>query len=212
MKKELHRHLDGEVPTEALEPEDREEADEWDRMIAAFRTATPRAAPPPWLEQRVMAEIEALPERGGLQRLMSWLVSPAPVRVSPLAAGLVTATFLVALAIPGAISGPAPGGVASAPDAGGSAETIVYVQFVLEAPTATSVAVAGDFTGWEPSFALEDVDGDGVWSGRVPVEPGVHSYMFLIDGTEWQTDPMADRYQDDGFGSRNAVLAVGASD
>ena len=86
------------------------------------------------------------------------------------------------------------------------------MQFVLEAPTATSVAVAGDFSGWEPSFALEDLDGDGVWSGRVPVEPGVYTYMFLIDGTQWQTDPRANRYQDDGFGSRNAVLAVGASD
>ena len=28
------------------------------------------------------------------------------------------------------------------------------------------------------------------------------------DGSEWQTDPRADRYQDDGFGNRNAVLAV----
>jgi hypothetical protein len=36
--------------------------------------------------------------------------------------------------------------------------------------------------------------------------------MFLIDGTEWKTDPLADRYQDDGFGNRNAVLAVAASE
>jgi 1,4-alpha-glucan branching enzyme len=88
---------------------------------------------------------------------------------------------------------------------------VVYVQFILEAPAATSVAVAGDFSGWEPAFALEDPDGDGVWSARVPVRPGVHAYMFLIDETSWETDPNAGRYQDDGFGNRNAVLAVGAS-
>jgi 1,4-alpha-glucan branching enzyme len=84
----------------------------------------------------------------------------------------------------------------------------VYVQFMLDAPGASSVSVAGDFSEWEPSFTLEDVDGDGVWTGRVPVQPGVHTYMFLIDGTEWRTDPRADRYRDDGFGNRNAVLAV----
>jgi 1,4-alpha-glucan branching enzyme len=76
---------------------------------------------------------------------------------------------------------------------------------------ATSVAVAGDFNGWEPSFVLADPDGDGVWSGRVPVSPGVHAYMFVVDETEWRTDPNAAGYQDDGFGNRNAVLAVGTS-
>jgi 1,4-alpha-glucan branching enzyme len=92
-----------------------------------------------------------------------------------------------------------------------AADAVVYVQFLLEAPSATSVAVAGDFSDWEPAFALQDPDGDGVWSARVPVQPGVHAYMFLVDDTSWQTDPNAGRYQDDGFGNRNAVLAVGAS-
>ena len=48
-----------------------------------------------------------------------------------------------------------------------------------------SVAVAGDFTDWQPSFTLDDPDGDGVWSGRIPVRPGVHAYMFLVDEREW---------------------------
>jgi 1,4-alpha-glucan branching enzyme len=101
---------------------------------------------------------------------------------------------------------PDPGAIA-----GGGVVEVVYVQFVLDAPTATSVAVAGDFTDWQPEFTLDDSDGDGVWSGRIPIRPGVHGYMFLIDETEWRTDPNAGRYQDDGFGNRNAVLAVGAS-
>ena len=82
----------------------------------------------------------------------------------------------------------------------------------MEAPGAQSVAVAGDFSEWEPTFALDDADGDGVWTGRVPVRPGVHSYMFLIDGAEWQTDPNADSYQDDGFGNQNAVLAIASGE
>lgn len=186
---------------------DGDDHDPWERMIAAFRTAAPRGTTPPWLEQRIMAEIEAIPERGPWARALDWLVRPASVRVSPLASGLVAAALAALLVLPGRGNGPED----EAPVAGGNGgEAVIYVQFVLEAPGAASVAVAGDFSAWEPSFALDDADGDGVWTGRVPVEPGVHTYMFLIDGTQWRTDPRAERYRDDGFGNRNAVLAVAA--
>ena len=186
---------------------DGDDHDPWERMIAAFRTAAPRGTTPPWLEQRIMAEIEAIPERGPWARALDWLVRPASVRVSPLASGLVAAALAALLVLPGMGNGPEDG----APVAGGNGgEAVIYVQFVLEAPGAASVAVAGDFSAWEPSFALDDADGDGIWTGRVPVEPGVHTYMFLIDGTQWRTDPRAERYRDDGFGNRNAVLAVAA--
>jgi len=177
--------------------------DEWERMVAAFRSAAPaHADAPAWLEERVMSEIEALPQEGVLRRLWQWLSAPAPVRISPLAAGLVAASFALVLALPGPVREP------TTAAAGGPSTTVVYVQFLLDAPAAQSVAVAGDFTDWAPDFPLEDVDGDGVWTGRVPIRPGVHSYMFLIDGSQWETDPNAERYQDDGFGNRNAVVAV----
>jgi len=207
MKNEIHRHLDGEIPVDALDEEGRGVVDEWDRMVASFRQAAPSGSAPPWVEQRVMAEIDALPARGTVQRVLSWLVSPAPVRVSPLAAGFVAAGVVVALLL----TGPEAATPDPIPTAGGSVVEVVYVQFLLEAPAASSVAVAGDFTDWQPSFTLDDPDGDGVWSGRVPVRPGVHAYMFLVNETEWLTDPNAGRYQDDGFGNRNAVLAVGTS-
>lgn len=207
MKNDIHRHLDGEATSRELDQHERDVVDEWDRMVAAFRQAEPTGAgAPPWLEQKVMAEIEALPERGPFARAVSWLVNGQSVRVSPLAAGLVAAAVAALLIVPGRGTdlGEDPGAVA------GAADAVVFVQFVLEAPTATSVAVAGDFSEWAPEYALEDNDGDGVWTGRVPVRPGVHSYMFLIDGSSWQTDPNAERYQDDGFGGQNAVLAVEA--
>lgn len=91
-------------------------------------------------------------------------------------------------------------------DAPGAAS--VYVEFTLEAPEASGVAVAGDFTDWEPSVRLQDRDGDGVWSGRVPLQPGIHEYMFVVDGERWITDPHAERYARDGFGNRNAVLTI----
>ena len=177
--------------------------DEWDRMVAAFRTAAPTGSAPPWLEQSVMAEIEALPARNPLVRAFDWLVRPAPIRVSPLMGGLVMAAFATVILLRGSDTAPE---VA----AGTEGDAVVFVQFILDAPGAATVAVAGDFSEWEPAFDLDDADGDGVWTGRVPVQPGVHSYMFLIDGSEWLTDPRAERYQDDGFGNRNAVLAVGS--
>jgi Glycogen recognition site of AMP-activated protein kinase len=224
MKDQIHRHLDGELSAEVLEPDERGVVDEWDRMVAAFRTAAPEmTGTPPWLEQKVMSRIDALPPEGPLARAVQWILRPAPVPVSPLAAGLVAALFAAVIALPGRdvpggsgspTAGPAGG--ASGPVAQAGVETgvttIVYVQFVLEAPGARSVAVAGDFSEWEPTFALEDADGNGVWTGRIPVEAGVHSYMFLIDDVEWQTDPNADSYQDDGFGNQNAVLAVASGD
>jgi len=205
VRDEIHRHLDGELPAEGLARDDQAVVDEWDRMVASFRQAAPRESMPTWIEQRVMNEIETLPERGALRRFVEWLVSPAPVRVPPLAAGLVTAGVVLALMLP-RTTPPPPTVVAD-----DAATEVVYVQFLLEAPSATSVAVAGDFTDWQPSFTLDDPDGDGVWSGRIPVRPGVHAYMFLVDEREWRTDPNALRYQDDGFGNRNAVLAVGTS-
>ena len=205
MKDELHRHLDGDLTPESLHPADRDRADAWERMVESFRTTAPHGDAPPWLEQRVMAEIASMPEPNSVKRMLAWLTSPAPVRVSPLTTGLVAAAFATVLLLPGRGTDEDPA------DPLDGVDPVVYVQFVLEAPSATSVAVAGDFSDWEPAFALEDSDGDGVWSGRVPVQPGVHAYMFLIDDTSWQTDPNAGRYQDDGFGNRNAVLAVGAS-
>ena len=210
MNDETHEPMPASTGREAPALEGCDVRDEWEPIIAAFRTAAPRGSAPPWLEQRVMAEIEALPARSAWRRALGWLVRPAPVPVSPLAAGLAAAALAGLLLLPG--RSPAPEDVAGSPRAAADpAEPVVYVQFVLEAPAATSVAVAGDFSEWQPSFALTDADGDGVWTGRVPVRPGVHGYMFLVDDTRWLTDPNAQRYQDDGFGNRNAVLAVGAS-
>jgi 1,4-alpha-glucan branching enzyme len=70
------------------------------------------------------------------------------------------------------------------------------------------VAIAGDFTDWAPNLGMDDSDGDGIWTVRVPMKPGVHEYMFLIDGTRWVTDPNAERYEQDGYGHSNAILAV----
>lgn len=226
LEKAVDAYLDGELPADTLEGAAGREAEAWDRLVAAFRSEAPAAPAPPWLETRVMAEIEALPEPGALGRVWRWLVRPRPMTLSPLAGGLAVAALATLLLLrPGTDTGtPAggtaapgtvaptgvPGAAAVQPAANAAGGPLVYVQFVLQAPGASSVAVAGDFDGWQGSYALTDLDGDGVWTGRVPVRPGVHAYMFVVNGSEWVTDPNAERYADDGFGNRNAVLAVTA--
>jgi hypothetical protein len=211
MRDDLGRHPDGEPfahEPDGVGMDDSLRDAAWERMVAAFRRAAPRGSAPAWLEQRVMAEVWALPARGRMGRLLEWLVEPAPVRISPLAGGAAAAASLAAMFLLFSRFPSAPAGTGG--QAAGEVEPVVYVQFVLEAPSANSVAVAGDFSDWEPVFGLADPDGDGVWSGRFPVRPGVYGYMFVVDESRWLTDPNAERYQDDGFGNRNAVLAVGA--
>lgn len=212
MNDELHRYLDGDdpqengIPLEDLAGETRSEAEAWDRLLGDFRSEMTSAPPPPWLEQAVMAEVEALPEPGPFRRLVDWFLTPRPVQVSPALAGLATAAVAVLLLLRG---GADPTVVPGA-DRAGSNEMVVFVQFALEAPGAQSVSVAGDFEGWAGSHTLEDLDGDGVWTGRIPLSPGVHAYMFVVNETDWITDPYAQRYADDGFGNQNAILAVAA--
>jgi hypothetical protein len=207
MNDDVRRYLDGELPLAELPEAARSEAMAWDRLLASFRTSAPEGATPPWLEERVMAEIRALPTPGPARRLLRWLVRPRPLEVSPALAGLAAVAVFAALLTPVWRASDAPPPVAGP---GPGVTPVVYVQFVLRAPGARSVSVGGDFDGWEGTHALADPDGDGTWTGRVPVGPGVHSYMFLVDGSTWITDPNAERYADDGFGGRNAILAVAA--
>jgi hypothetical protein len=213
MKDDVRRHLDGDLPLSDLAEESRKEAESWKRLTAAFKVELPTSSMPSWLEDRVMHEIESLPEPGLARKWIAWAARPRPVRVSPLSLGLAAAAVATLfffrgalLDLPGPITQPGSPETVAAGSTGAPVQ--VYVQFSLDAPGASSVAVTGDFDDWKGTHGLVDPDGDGVWTGRVPVRPGVHAYMFLVDGSTWLTDPRAERYTDDGFGNRNAVLAV----
>ena len=85
------------------------------------------------------------------------------------------------------------------------------VQFSLRISDnkAHTVAIAGDFNGWNPQAnLLEDSEGDGIWIGTLKLEPGRYEYMFVLDGKNWVPDPNALRYVKDGFGNKNAILEI----
>lgn len=199
MDPRLQAWLDGDIELEALPDTLKDEAAAWSELLTDARTGGISGAPL-GATARVMEAIRA-DAAGGLgsraATWASWVLRPRPVRVSPLAAA--AAIVLVAWSVTQ---------LAVRQTGPGSADERVYVQFLISAPEARTVALAGDFNEWDPSIQLDDPDGDGVWSARVALEPGVHEYMFVINGSEWRPDPNAISYTDDGFGQRNSVLAV----
>jgi hypothetical protein len=83
----------------------------------------------------------------------------------------------------------------------------VMMRFVYVDSNAESIAVAGDFSDWEPiSLNRQTFNGDVAWTGIIPLPRGEHRYMFIVDGEQWTTDPLAHHQVNDGFGNKNAVI------
>jgi hypothetical protein len=210
MNDELQRYLDGEISLEELSPELRPEALRWEARLQGARTLESPGMPA-GLEARIMRDLAQEPSRSAFERGWAWLTRPRQVTLSPLTTltGAAAALLVVAFAWWMGAGGFAPAGPPDQHLARAPADSVeVIVEFALEAPGARSVSVAGDFTGWSPAVELQDPDGDGLWAGRVRITPGIHKYMFVIDGSDWVTDPRAARHVDDGFGNRNAILVV----
>ena len=69
-------------------------------------------------------------------------------------------------------------------------DTLRIVQFMLTAPAASRVALAGDFNGWDPRGIemTRDVR-DGRWAVTLALAPGRHTYAYVVDDTQWVRDP-----------------------
>jgi serine protease AprX len=71
---------------------------------------------------------------------------------------------------------------------------------------ARTVAVAGDFNGWQPDRMPLWRDSEGLWRGSWPAPPpGLYRYKFLIDGTRWLADPAPSRREPDPYGGFDSV-------
>ncbi|TKB71807.1 MAG: hypothetical protein E8D46_16930 [Nitrospira sp.] len=83
------------------------------------------------------------------------------------------------------------------------------VRFALLAPKAKQVSLVGSFNGWAREATLMKVrDGRGLWSVDVPLKEGEYTFMYLVDGTEWVTPPLAEDFVTDGFGQTNGIVTV----
>jgi 1,4-alpha-glucan branching enzyme len=83
------------------------------------------------------------------------------------------------------------------------------VRFVMMRSEANSVALAGSFNRWSPSsHPLAREASRGLWTIVVALAPGEHVFMYVVDGTQWISPPLAEDYVDDGFGEKNGVVVV----
>lgn len=73
-------------------------------------------------------------------------------------------------------------------------------------PEAQIVALAGSFNDWNQSQLLFGREG-GEWVCRVDLDPGLHTYKFVVDGN-WLLDPSNPSTQEDEAGNVNNLLEI----
>lgn len=160
------------------------EVDELLQKLPAVRRAAPAG-----FAQRVM---DALPDRPGRS---AWLAWPRDGGwLLPALTGAAAALLCVGWLWRAGIDRPS---------------GMTTVHFEIHAPGASQVALVGSFTDWRTDrIVLRGPDASGHWTAEVPLPPGRHEYLFLVDGKQWMADPNAEVRRRDGFGRENALLAL----
>ncbi len=208
MDRRIHDVLDDLGSLDDLSPAERQEALDLARTLDSIG-ALVRDVPSPDFTEQVMRRIASHPQprrKTVSARVLSafeWFWRPRTLAISlrPVSALAGFMVFLIAALTAG--QRPAPVFEAASPAA---TAPPIYVQFRLEDSNATRVSVVGSFSGWEPLYDMEQTS-PGVWSTLVPLQPGVHDYVFLVDGQQWVADPHAFQV-DDGFGGVNSRIAL----
>jgi hypothetical protein len=131
--------------------------------------------------------------------LLSWFMRRRIV-LSPLAAAAAAIVLIVSTLW--LARSPARPAVAGAEDSAGTIH-----QFVLIAPSASSVSLVGDFNAWNTSATPLQRQGSA-WTVEIALPPGRHMYSFVVDGSEWVTDASAARAPEDEFGRSSSVILV----
>lgn len=156
-------------------------------------------------EARVMASVRSARRPSAWARAWEWVREPRMVALSPLG-GLAMAAAIAGVVTLGALAWPTQ--VAS-PGASVAAESAQAVQFVLHAPEARAVFVAGDFNGWDARQSPLARAPSGLWFVEVLLSPGRYTYSFVVDGSRFVADPTAPRAVGDDFGAPSSVVIVG---
>lgn len=213
MNPQVQKALDGDITAQALTPAERVELAEAESQIDAVLRAVPvepiADLAPAVLERirngssRARAHIGApRPSEGPLppRSIADWLWRPRSISITWRPAYVLAAAVLL-VAVFSADSLRPPHAVLAA-----TTPQQVFTQFVLSAPDAERVAVAGDFSRWQPTHVMTRSEA-GIWTVVVPLDPGVHDYAFVVDGERWVPDPAAPAVND-GFGGVNSRVAV----
>ena|SRR5438045_1744656 len=194
-----------------------------DRADTAFVTRIAQSLKAPealdtTFEQRLGATIRAdavsKQKASTLGRARTWWTRERTLSLSPLA-GLALAAGLAAITVVGTLSVPALRHsrltAKTVAGAGTRPEVMHLVRFIFVDSSARSVALVGDFNGWNPGLdALEASGNHGAWSISIRLAPGRHEYAFMVDGNRWVADPFGDAVNDE-FDTKSSAIQL-ASD
>ncbi len=184
--------LDGELTIADLPAELRAEGEEAVRLLTGVDRSPVEL---PAVTQRVMQTLASRPAPAvpAWKRVMRPREIRLRIRPWVLAPALAIAAALILLIWPATPARPAP---------------LVTVRFVLVAPDAREVSLAGTFNQWDAhATPLVRSGSTGVWTATLTLPAGQHQYAFVVDGARWVPDPGAPAV-DDGFGRRNSVLTL----
>jgi AMP-activated protein kinase-like protein len=183
--------LDGDITLADLPPELRDEGEEALRLLTALdRRPVELSA----LTERVMQAVRTRPARAGWRRMLEPREIRLRIRPWLLAPALALAAALILWFLPGTRTTSTP--------------SLVTVRFVLVAPDAKAVSLAGTFNQWNArATPLVRTGANGTWTATLTLPAGQHQYAFVVDGVRWVPDPGAPAV-DDGFGRRNSVLTL----
>jgi hypothetical protein len=88
-------------------------------------------------------------------------------------------------------------------------DTLRIVQFILTAPGASRVALAGDFNGWDTrAMPLTRDTRDGRWAVTLALAPGRHTYAYVVDDTQWVRDPLGTPSEPNELAPPRSVLII----
>lgn len=161
-------------------------------------------------DERVMASIRRAPRGRPLSAFLGWLLRPRRLELSPLAVAAAASVVLLAVVTGTWELARRDASVVTRDDALESRqEPVRVVQFVFVAPSARSVALVGDFNGWDTrATQMQRRAAPGVWTVSLPLPVGRHQYAFVINETDWAPDPTAPPAMADDFGTPSSVVTV----
>lgn len=87
-------------------------------------------------------------------------------------------------------------------------KNLASTEFVLHAPDAHEVFLAGDFNDWNPTQYSMRKFKNGTCTKKLKLKPGRYEYQFIVDGN-WWTDPANTERTSTEFGSENSVIFIG---
>ncbi len=86
----------------------------------------------------------------------------------------------------------------------------VQVTFVLPMQEGDeTVCLVGDFNNWDTHLTRMVRASERTWEVKLRLAPNrEYQYRYLVNGSIWRTDPAADSYVRNPYGSENSVVTT----